>query len=65
VLDGQTGFLFPYGDAAALAAIFQRLAGDAELVQKLGQAGRRLAETLSWERAANETAQHLKECLQP
>jgi glycosyltransferase involved in cell wall biosynthesis len=65
VLDGQTGFLFPYGDPAALAGIFLRLAGDVDLVQQLGQAGRRLAESLSWERAANETAQHLKECVQP
>ena len=65
VIDGQTGFLFPYGDGAALAAIFLRLAGDADLVEKLGQAGRRLAESLSWERAASETAQHIKEGLQP
>ncbi|MBI4501296.1 MAG: glycosyltransferase family 4 protein [Gemmatimonadetes bacterium] len=65
VLDGQTGFLVPHGDPAALGAILVRLAGDRDLVERLGRAGRLFAETLSWERAALETEQHLRESLKP
>jgi glycosyltransferase involved in cell wall biosynthesis len=59
VLDGQTGSLVPFGDAAALAAALTRLAADPALVERLGRAGRAFAETLSWERAAGETEQHI------
>jgi len=65
VQDGQTGFLVPHGDAGALAGAMVRLAGDPALVETLGKTGRRFAETLSWDRAARETEQHLLETLTP
>jgi glycosyltransferase involved in cell wall biosynthesis len=61
VKEGQTGMFVPHGDPVALAAVLQRLAGDPALVERLGAQGRRFAETLSWERAASETGQHLME----
>ncbi|MDX1486092.1 MAG: glycosyltransferase family 4 protein [Alphaproteobacteria bacterium] len=45
VRDGETGILVPPRDPAALADAIERLAGDAALRQRMGAAGRRLAET--------------------
>jgi glycosyltransferase involved in cell wall biosynthesis len=59
VRDGETGFLVPHGDAAAMAAAMGRLADSAALVATLGANGRRFAESFTWERAADETAAHL------
>jgi glycosyltransferase involved in cell wall biosynthesis len=59
VHDGETGYLVPHGDAAAMAVAMDRLAGDASLVAQLGADARQFAETFTWERAANETAAHL------
>lgn len=42
VRDGETGLLFPAGDAAALADRMRRLAGDAPLAGRLGAAGKAL-----------------------
>jgi glycosyltransferase involved in cell wall biosynthesis len=44
VVDGETGFLTPPGDAAALAAGIGRLVEDASLRSALGKAGRARAE---------------------
>ena len=44
-----------YGDPEALGARMLALAGDAPLVQRLGEGARRFAESLSWDRAAQET----------
>lgn len=44
VVDGETGFLVPPSDAAALAAALQRLLDDPELRARLGAAGRARAE---------------------
>lgn len=41
VRDGETGLLFPAGDAPALADRMRRLAGDASLAERLGWGGRR------------------------
>jgi glycosyltransferase involved in cell wall biosynthesis len=60
VRDGETGFLLPHGDVAAMAAAMDRLAADPSLVERLGRAGRRFAETFTWERAASETLAHLE-----
>ena len=38
--EGQTGFLVPAGDGAALAAAWERLASDGKLAEDLGRAGR-------------------------
>jgi len=39
VVEGETGFLVPPGDAAALAAALKRLLGDPDLRHRMGQAG--------------------------
>jgi glycosyltransferase involved in cell wall biosynthesis len=44
VLDGQTGFIVPRGDTAALAEKFVLLARDPALRERLGRAGRARAE---------------------
>jgi sugar transferase (PEP-CTERM/EpsH1 system associated) len=41
VEDDVTGWLFPPGDVAGLAAMLRRLAADSGLVRRLGEAGRR------------------------
>lgn len=45
VRDGETGLLFPAGDAAALAERMRRLADDAALAARLGAAGKALVTT--------------------
>lgn len=44
VIDGETGLLVPVGDGAALAAALGRLAADAALRDRLGEAARRHVE---------------------
>lgn len=61
VRDGETGFLVPHGDVAAMAARLEELAASPSLVATLGVQARRFAETFTWERAARETAAHLAE----
>jgi glycosyltransferase involved in cell wall biosynthesis len=61
VLHEQTGLIVPHGDLEALAHAMTRLSGDPQLVERLGAAGRRFAESLTWERAAEETETHLSE----
>jgi glycosyltransferase involved in cell wall biosynthesis len=43
VLHGETGLVVPSGDAAALAAAMQKLAGDAELRNRMAAAGQQRA----------------------
>lgn len=59
VRHGETGILVPHGDVGALADAIVRLARDPALVERLGTGARRFAETLSWDRAADETETHL------
>ncbi len=44
VVEGETGFLVPPGDPGALAARLASLAGDSDLLELLGDGGRRRAE---------------------
>jgi glycosyltransferase involved in cell wall biosynthesis len=46
VAEGETGFLVPPGDAAALQGALRRLLEDGELRRRQGAAGRRRAEAL-------------------
>lgn len=59
VRDGVTGYLVPHGDVRAMGASMRRLAESRELVASLGVAARSFAETFTWERAADETEEHL------
>ncbi len=61
VIDGETGILVPHGDPRQLASAMLRLCGNPDLVERLGRAGRRFAESLSWEHAAEQTEAHLLE----
>ena len=60
VRDGETGYLVRHGDIGAMAAALDRLAASRALVEQLGVAARRFAETFTWERAASETTAHLR-----
>ena len=64
VRDGETGFLVPHGDIAALAAAFGRLAASSDLVTAIGRKARVFAETFTWERAAGATEAHLMDVIQ-
>ncbi len=61
VIDGETGFLVQQNDPHAMAAAMRGLVQSPDLVDVLGKAARRFAETFTWERAANETLAHLEE----
>ena len=59
VRHGETGFLVPHGDVAALAEGLDRLAASRPLVEELGLRARAFAEQFTWERAADQTERHL------
>lgn len=59
VRDGETGFLVPHGDVAAMADAMRRVAASRNLVTSLGHAARAFSETFTWERAASQTEEHL------
>jgi glycosyltransferase involved in cell wall biosynthesis len=59
VRDGETGFLVPHGDVAAMGAAMRKVAASRDLVATLGRSARAFAETFTWERAAHQTEQHL------
>jgi glycosyltransferase involved in cell wall biosynthesis len=61
VRPGETGYLVPHGDPGALAARMLELAANPALVEQLGVAGRRFAESHSWELAADLTESHLRD----
>ena len=59
VRDGETGFLVPHADVAAMADAMRSLASSLDLVRRLGERARRFAEGFTWDRAADETERHL------
>ena len=66
VADGETGFLFPVGDAAALAKALARLITDKALTTKLGRAGqerikREFQQEQIWEALYREYLQLMEE----
>lgn len=44
VVNGETGFLTPHGDSAALAGSVEKLLSDGELMKRMGSAGRKRVE---------------------
>lgn len=61
VVDGRTGILVPYGDAAKLADALAALAVDPARVASLGANAREFAEGFSWDHSADLTEAHLAE----
>jgi glycosyltransferase involved in cell wall biosynthesis len=61
VRHGETGYLVPHGDVAAMGAALHTLAESRALVTDLGIRARAFATSFTWERAARETAQHLEQ----
>jgi glycosyltransferase involved in cell wall biosynthesis len=57
---GETGFLVPHANPAALADRMLALADDPMQVERLGQGARRFAERLSWDQAADETERWIR-----
>ena len=64
VRHGDTGFLVPHGDVGGLARRMVELADSPDLVSRLGDRGRAFAESLTWERTAAATEQHLRELIE-
>jgi glycosyltransferase involved in cell wall biosynthesis len=54
VIDGETGFLVDPEDAEAAGRAMIRLTEDPALASRMGMAGRRRAERMSWDRFAGE-----------
>jgi phosphatidylinositol alpha-1,6-mannosyltransferase len=63
IRDGETGFLVPQGDVAALAACLVRLLRNADLRRRLGAAGRAFAAQHTWEAAARQVLAHYENAL--
>jgi glycosyltransferase involved in cell wall biosynthesis len=61
VRDGHTGLLVPHGDPEALAHAMLRLAGDRELVDRLGAAARQHALMHGWQAVADQVEAHLRD----
>ena len=59
VRHGETGYLVPHGVPRALAERMLELAGDVQLVERLGRQARQFAESLNWDGAAAQTEQWL------
>jgi glycosyltransferase involved in cell wall biosynthesis len=55
VRDGETGFLFPYGNHDALAERVIRLLGDSTLYDRLTQNAVEWARTFTWDECAAQT----------
>ena len=64
VRDGETGFLVPHGDTAALAKRMMQFAETPALVTRLGAQARLHAESLTWEKAAVATEVHLQQIVE-
>jgi glycogen synthase len=58
ITDGETGFLVPVGDSAALRAAIETALADPSLRRRIGRAAReRVREYCSWERVTEQTLQ--------
>lgn len=61
VRDGVTGMLFPYGDHRVLAGQLVRILADDALRTRLSESALAWSKTFTWENAARETAEVVKE----
>jgi len=61
VLHGETGFLVPHGDVAALAERLEVLLGDADLRTSMAHASRAFAKRFSWDASAEALSRVLRE----
>lgn len=64
VRHGETGYLTPHGDVAAMAAAFAKLSASPALVAQMGARARTFAESFTWERCARATEAHLLSVIQ-
>jgi glycosyltransferase involved in cell wall biosynthesis len=65
ILDGETGFLVPYGDVDALESTLDSLLADPELRRTIGRAGRRrLEEEFTFERFKERLSRYLVQLLE-
>lgn len=58
-----TGLLVPHGDVRALASAMEALARDPARVERLGVQANLFAAEFGWDRAADETEEHLRDVL--
>jgi glycosyltransferase involved in cell wall biosynthesis len=61
VSDGDNGFLFPVGDAAQLAELLRRLAGDVSAQQSVGLRARFSVAGRSWEAVSDEVVEAVRD----
>jgi glycosyltransferase involved in cell wall biosynthesis len=66
IVDGETGFLVPFGDSRALESSLDRLLSDDGLRERMGRAGRRrLEDQFTFERYRERLGGHLRRLLGP
>lgn len=63
VKDGETGYIYPYGDRKALASIIIDLLKDKEKVLSMGEEARRWASNFSWDTSADRMKKFIKEII--
>jgi len=63
IIDKQTGFLFPFGDARSLADKVSILLESKELRDKMGAAAAEWAAKFTWDKAAEDTHEFITEVL--
>jgi len=61
VKDGESGFLFPYGDSERLSEMLLNIFTDQSLREKLSEGGLLWAKEFSWDKAADETLSLMEE----
>lgn len=64
VRDGETGFLYPYGDVPAMAKAVTELLSDDKLREKFATAAIAWAGRFRWENSAKETVQWLESVIE-
>jgi glycosyltransferase involved in cell wall biosynthesis len=63
IKDGETGYIYPYGDRKALASIIIDLLKDKKKVLSMGEEARRWASNFSWDTSADRMKKFIKEII--